>query len=78
MILEVSWDGFWTLPFGLSQFHGHNSWLVCEVALGVHPPHQSSEIINLLVSEDQLTKLGFMVATLGSAHTIWLGELAHL
>jgi hypothetical protein len=20
-------------PFGLSQFHGHSSWLVCEVAL---------------------------------------------
>ena len=34
MILEVSWDGgLWTLSFGLSQFHGHNSWLVCEVAL---------------------------------------------
>jgi hypothetical protein len=31
--LEVSWDGFWTLSFGLSQFHGHGSWLVCEVAL---------------------------------------------
>ena len=23
MILEVCWDGLWTLPFGLSQFHGH-------------------------------------------------------
>ena len=22
MILEVSWDGLWTLSFGLSQFHG--------------------------------------------------------
>ena len=33
MILEVSWDGLWTLSFGLSQFHGHSSWLVCEVAL---------------------------------------------
>jgi hypothetical protein len=33
MILEVSWDGLWTLSFGLSQFHGHGSWLVCEVAL---------------------------------------------
>ena len=28
MILEVSWDGLWTLSFRLSQFHGHNSWLV--------------------------------------------------
>ena len=29
VILEVPW----TLSFGLSQFHGHGSWLVCEVAL---------------------------------------------
>jgi hypothetical protein len=33
MILEVSWDGLWTLSFGLSQFHGHGSWLVCEVVV---------------------------------------------
>ena len=33
MILEVSWDSLWTLSFGLSQFHGHGTWLVCEVAL---------------------------------------------
>ena len=33
MILEVCWDGLWTFSFGLSQFHGHGSWLVCEVAL---------------------------------------------
>ena len=33
MVLEVCWDGLWTLSFGLSQFHGHSSWLVCEVAL---------------------------------------------
>ena len=26
-------DNLWTLSFGLSQFHGHNSWLMCEVAL---------------------------------------------
>jgi hypothetical protein len=25
MILEVCWDGLWTLSFGLSQFHGHGS-----------------------------------------------------
>ena len=35
MILEVCWDSLWTLSFGLSQFHGHGSWLVCEVALSV-------------------------------------------
>ena len=33
MILEVSWDGLRTLSFGLSQFHGHGSWLECEVTL---------------------------------------------
>jgi hypothetical protein len=33
MILEVSRVGLWTLSVGLSQFHGHGSWLVCEVAL---------------------------------------------
>jgi hypothetical protein len=32
-ILEVCWDGLRTLPFGLSQFHGHGSPLVCDVAL---------------------------------------------
>ena len=32
MTLEVWWDGLWTLSFGLPQFHGHGSWLVCEVA----------------------------------------------
>ena len=33
MILEMSCDSIWTLSFGLSQFHGHDSWLVCEAAL---------------------------------------------
>ena len=32
MILEVSWDGLWTPSFGLSQVHGHGTWLMCEVA----------------------------------------------
>ena len=34
MILEVCWGG-WPLDhsLGLSQFHGHGSWFVCEVAL---------------------------------------------
>ena len=34
MILEVCWDGLWTLCLGLPQSHGHGSWLVCEVTLG--------------------------------------------
>ena len=33
MNLEVSWDGLWTLCFGLSQFQGHSSWLVCVMVL---------------------------------------------
>ena len=33
VILEVSWDGLCTLSFGLSQFHGHGSWRLCEVTL---------------------------------------------
>ena len=33
VILEVCWEGLWTLCFGLSQFHGHGSWLACEVTL---------------------------------------------
>jgi hypothetical protein len=33
MTLEVCWDDLWTLSLGLSQFHGRNSWLLCEVAL---------------------------------------------
>ena len=37
MILDVSWDGLWTLSFELSQIHGHGSWLVCEVALRACP-----------------------------------------
>ena len=30
---EVSWNGPWILSFGFSQFYGHGSWLMCEVAL---------------------------------------------
>ena len=37
MILEVFWDGLWTPSFGLSQFHSHGSWLMCDVALRPSP-----------------------------------------
>jgi hypothetical protein len=33
MIVEVCWDGLWALSFGLSQFQGQGSRLMCEVAL---------------------------------------------
>ena len=33
MILEASWDGLWTISFGLSESHGHGPWLMWEVAL---------------------------------------------
>ena len=45
MILEVCWDGLWTLSFGLSQLHGHGCWLVCEVALGARDHYTSSTLI---------------------------------
>ena len=35
MMLEVGWDGLRTLSLWLSQYHGHGSWLVCEVTLSV-------------------------------------------
>ena len=37
MILEVSWHDLRTLSFGLSQLHGHGSWLVCGVTLRATP-----------------------------------------
>jgi hypothetical protein len=48
MVLKVFWDGLLRLSFELSQFHGHGSWLVCEVALratshGVPRPARVSE-----------------------------------
>ena len=57
MILEVCWDGLLTRSFGLSQFHGHGSWLVCEEALcqvDAHG-HASYEFIAIdLVNERHL------------------------
>jgi hypothetical protein len=54
MILEVCWDGLWTLSLGLSQFHGHGSWLVCEVALSVpcviHPKLRNINFHNVIHS----------------------------
>ena len=35
MSMDVSWDNLWTLSFGLSQFHGRGSCLVCEMALSI-------------------------------------------
>ena len=37
VILEVPCNALWTLSFGLSQYHGHGSWLMCEVGLNVNP-----------------------------------------
>ena len=30
---RCGWDNLWILSSGLSQFHGHGPWLMCEVAL---------------------------------------------
>ena len=35
MMLEVSWDGLLDTSFGLSQLHGHGSWLEGEVAVSI-------------------------------------------
>ena len=37
MILEASWDKLYSLSFGLSQFLGHNSWLVYAMTLTKYP-----------------------------------------
>ena len=42
MLLEVSWHNIWSLSFRLSLFHGHNSWLVCEVVIRA-TSHMSQE-----------------------------------
>ena len=34
--------------FGLSQFHGHGSWLVCEVALGQEGAAAAPQCIELV------------------------------
>jgi hypothetical protein len=38
------WDGLLTLSFGLSRFHGHSSWLVCEVTLRLSPRIQEMTV----------------------------------
>ena len=46
MILEASWGtAFGHFSFGLSQFHGHGRWLVCEVALRACNHYTSSTLI---------------------------------
>ena len=49
MIVEVCWGGIWALSFGLSQFHGHGSWLVCEAALKLWKRTQVSLIWSKLL-----------------------------
>ena len=49
MVLEVCWDGLWTLSFGLSQFHGDGSWLMCEVTLGT-----GDSVLEIVISGSML------------------------
>ena len=56
MVLEVSWDSLWTLSFGLSQFHGHGSWLACEVALTLPSQDESSTFPSQLPPMHDYTK----------------------
>jgi hypothetical protein len=48
---DVFWDIVWTLFHGLSQFHGHGSWLVCEMALillVVHFVGNTTHFLNIM------------------------------
>ena len=51
MTLEVCWDALWTLFFGLSEFHGHGSWLVCEeVVTKGHFKHEIEDMLHSKIS----------------------------
>ena len=52
---RVCWDGLWTLSFGLTQFHGHGSWLVWKVALNVVEAKGQSEQTLSFWKLDKLT-----------------------
>ena len=60
MIWEVSWDSCWTLSFGLPQFHGHDSWLMREVALSTYRwwslPKKEVVIMKNLMNQSCLSK----------------------
>jgi hypothetical protein len=55
MILAVPWDdGLWTLSFGLSQSHGHGSWLVREVAMSLRKqPVEAHQDFKKIMHYDQ-------------------------
>ena len=55
MMLEVCWDGLRTLSFGLLQFHDHNSWLVCEVALR-YLMQFSKEVLGIIDRDPSVAK----------------------
>ena len=56
MILKVSWDGLSTLSFGLSQFHGHGSWLMCEIAVSMNCQMLTQLQTRLLISCAQISE----------------------
>ena len=68
MVWEVSWDDLWILSFGLSQFHCHGSWLVCEVVLrrpdisfGINA-HGSTDTVQYVYSDLFLPKNNYQKA----------------
>ena len=70
MMLEVPWDNLWTLSFGLSQFHGHGSWLVCKVALSSQI--LSSQLTCSLSKRQQLESLHVWFEILSWMVKIWM------
>ena len=67
MTLEVSWDGLWTLSFGLSQFLGHSTRLVCKMTLinfnsqkhdRKHPMNPGRKVLdNFMINIDSIPTL---------------------
>ena len=66
MILEVSCDGLWTLSFGLSQFHGHGSWLMCDVAL----THKDNHSNNKKTQTQKKKSYTFLIPVWGSTNLV--------
>jgi hypothetical protein len=57
---------FWTLSFELPQFHGHGSWLVCEVALS---GRKATHPITILALDNLTTSSnGIRVKASGLSH----------
>ena len=82
MMLEVCWDGLWTLSFGLSQVRGHGSWLMCEVALSyvMNGYEESTPLFEWVVMDGgsplPYSKLAGVHHAITGAFLVWRKRLA--